>query len=139
MACVLLSMGCYSFYFASYYTESLCLSAVHQPLISLYQRNYLPMGVFGFFLTLTEHGIVLLLGLLVQVIADYCKLHGKKEYSRFFRFAFTDWKLLLGAVYGHGVCNFNSFFVDAYGRSARVFIQHAAAWAAGLAIRSLRS
>lgn len=133
VACVLLSMGCYSFYFASYYTESLYLLLFTGSLYFLYQRNYLLMGVFGFFLTLTRNtGIVLLLGLLVQVIADYCKLHGKKSIAGFFRFAFTDWRLLLGAVFTvMGLVIFMSFLWTRTG-DPLAFIHAQAAWGGGI-------
>ena len=74
-ACFLLSLGCYSLYFASYYTESLYLLLFVAAMYFLYKKQYLWMGVCGFFLTLTRNmGIVILIGLLIQVAIDYLSL-----------------------------------------------------------------
>lgn len=72
--CVLFSLGCYTFYFASYYTESLYLFLFAGGLLFLHRRQYLFAGIFGFFLALTKNtGIVLLLGMLIQLLYDHRK------------------------------------------------------------------
>ena len=72
LLCVLFALGSYTFYFASYYTESLYLFLFAGGLLFLHRRQYLVAGVFGFFLALTKNtGVVLLLGMLIQLIYDH--------------------------------------------------------------------
>ncbi len=98
--CVLLSLGCYTLYFASYYTESLYMMLFAGALYFLHKRSYLVVGLFGFFLTLTRNtGIVLLLGMAVQVVFDYCRSErSKKSVGGFFISCFTNAKLIAGML-----------------------------------------
>lgn len=99
-ACFLLSLGCYSLYFASYYTESLYLLLFVAAMYFLYKKQYLWMGVCGFFLTLTRNmGVLILIGLLIQVVIDYrAGSRKKKSVPDFFRVCLKDGALVAGTL-----------------------------------------
>lgn len=129
-ACFLLSLGAYTLYFASYYTESLFLLLLMGALFFLHKRKYLTVGLFGFFLTLTRStGIVLLAAVFAQAIADYC---AAKEQSKtvggFFRMYLRDWKFVLGTcLVPLGI---GAFMVFLYFRTgdALAFVHIQSAW-----------
>ncbi len=129
-ACFLLSLGAYTLYFASYYTESLFLLLFMGALFFLHKRKYLLVGLCGFFLTLTRStGVVLLAAILVQAIADYCvPKNENRTVCGFFRTYLRDWKFMLGTcLVPLGI---GAFMVFLYARTgdALAFVHIQSAW-----------
>ena len=96
---IIFTFGAYSFYFSIMYTEALYLLLLLITLYALEKKEYLIMGMAGAFLSATRNtGIMVVFAVGVKVIMNYIEEadNEKKSFAGFLKYAFGDWKLVLG-------------------------------------------
>ena len=96
---IIFTFGAYSFYFSIMYTDALYLLLLLITLYALEKKEYLIMGMAGAFLSATRNtGIMVVFAVGVKVIMNYIEEadNEKKSFAGFLKYAFGDWKLVLG-------------------------------------------
>lgn len=96
---LLATLGMYSFYFSSMYTESIYLLCIVSFFYTMRKEKYIAMGIIGAFASSTRNtGVMLVFAVVIHVIMKYIKEKGENKFSikDLFFYVIKNPKLILG-------------------------------------------